>query len=233
MMYSKDKHDCPRGFEFSNEKGECVPIRGGVDDKLTQRYERYFFKEEENTMKDIDKLVDEAFDGGFTNFAKSRKVEKKVDMILDSMVEEEDDRNISTTGKPYDHPIKMKVVPSIDGSVEVRKEEMPMKGSGEEFEDSEYEEGPSKPDNPKKMANDINHVPNQKAGNLIKSVRDELSEGMIWQMIAEMRKDAGYKAYFKKMLSKYGYNSPADIPAEKKKDFFNAVDRNWKSKKEK
>jgi len=184
-------------------------------------------------MTDIDKLVDEAFDGGFTNFAKTRKVERKVDRILDSMVEDDVDENIST-GRPYDHPIKMKVVPSIDGSVELRSEDMAMGPASDDsdFDESKYDEGPAKDDSTQKMSNDINHVPNQKAGQLFKSVRDELSEGMIWQMIAEMRKDDKYKSYFKTMLKKYGYNSPADIPKEKKKDFFNAVDSGWKASHE-
>jgi len=40
-----------------------------------------------------------------------------------------------------------------------------------------------------------------------------------------------YRAYFKTMLKKHGYNSPADIPADKKKEFFNAVDKGWKGEK--
>jgi hypothetical protein len=42
----------------------------------------------------------------------------------------------------------------------------------------------------------------------------------------------GYKAYFKSMLKKHGYDSPADIPADKKDDFFNAVDKGYKAKNE-
>jgi len=49
MLHTNDKHGCPRGFIFSKEKGECVPERSEVSDKLTQRYERYFFKEGDST----------------------------------------------------------------------------------------------------------------------------------------------------------------------------------------
>lgn len=45
-MYT-NKDGCPRGFVFDQEKDECVPDRTGVNDRLTQRYERYFFKEQE------------------------------------------------------------------------------------------------------------------------------------------------------------------------------------------
>lgn len=44
--------------------------------------------------------------------------------------------------------------------------------------------------------------------------------------------DTAYQAFFKKELAKAGYNSPADIPKDKKDDFFNKIDRGWKGKKE-
>jgi hypothetical protein len=47
----------------------------------------------------------------------------------------------------------------------------------------------------------------------------------------KMMENEDYKAYFKTMLKKYGYDSPADIPADKKKEFFNAVDKGWKGEK--
>ena len=41
-----------------------------------------------------------------------------------------------------------------------------------------------------------------------------------------------YKAHFRAMMAKQGYNSPGDIPAEKKKEFFASVDRSWHAKDE-
>ena len=249
-MYGKGKHGCPRGFEWSESKKECIPERLGVEDKLTVKSERYFFKNEVNKMTNtikengcpkgsvwcpmrkkcipeeemkskgqgkgpvgvpknegIDQLVDEVFDGGFNQFGKVRKSEKQIDMILDKV--DLGKGTINTTGRPYDHPIKMRVKVDVD----------------------ECEE-PSKNDNPKKISNDINHVPDQDVGDLLKSVHDELSEAQIWKMIAEMRISEDYKSYFSSMLKKHGYKSPADIPADKKKEFFNAIDAGWKGKKE-
>jgi len=34
------------------------------------------------------------------------------------------------------------------------------------------------------------------------------------------------------MLNKFGVNSPTELSGEKKKEFFNQVDKKWKSKKE-
>ena len=41
-----------------------------------------------------------------------------------------------------------------------------------------------------------------------------------------------YQAYFKKMLKKYKVDSPASLDKDKKKEFFNAVDKGWKAKSE-
>jgi len=228
-MYGKGKHGCPRGFEWSESKKECIPERLGVEDKLKKENERYFFKEE-NTMDNVNKLVDEVFDGGFSQFGKVRSSEKQIDLILDKV--DLGKGTINTTGRPYDHPIKARVEPTIDVEDNIDECVGPMM-DGENFEGSEYDSGPSKNDDPKKISNDINHVPNQNVGGLLKSIHGEISEAQIWKMIAEMRINEDYKAYFSSMLKKHGYKSPADIPADKKKEFFNAVDAGWKGKKEK
>lgn len=41
-----------------------------------------------------------------------------------------------------------------------------------------------------------------------------------------------YKTYFKNKLKDFGYDSPADIPDDKKKEFFNSVDKGWKANNE-
>ena len=41
-----------------------------------------------------------------------------------------------------------------------------------------------------------------------------------------------YKKYFASMLKKWNVSSPKDIPADKKDDFFKAVDKGYKAKNE-
>lgn len=234
----KDKQGCPRGFKWCPMKKECVPDRTEVADKLMVKAERYFFKEGVLTESEVDELVDEVFAGGFAHFGKVRKAEKKIDRLLDAV-------NINTTGRPYDHPIKMKVVSTPDGDVEVNVADNvgatsrpkgdigecsgPLMGEGDNFEGSEYDGGEqaAKEDDPKKLSNKINTVPNQNVDGLRKSLHAELGESIIWKMIAEARKDPAYKAYFQKALNKHGYKSPADIPPAKKANFFNAIDKGW------
>lgn len=235
-MYSKGKHGCPRGFKWCDKKEECIPEGTEASDKLKIEYQRYFFKEG-NTMDNIDKLVDEVFSGGFHTFGRVRKAEKKIDMLLDNV--DLGKGSINTTGRPYDHPIKMKVVTTPDGKAEINIDDNvaatveggtleecgmgPMMNEDDGFADSEYDEGPAKEDDPKKVSNDINHVPNQKVGGLLKSVHDELSEATVWQMVAEMRKDVRYKRFFVSMMKENGFSSLDELPVE----FVDAVNNAW------
>ena len=50
--------------------------------------------------------------------------------------------------------------------------------------------------------------------------------------LQEESTDSDYETYFRGMLKKHGYDSPADIPDDKKDDFFNAVDAGYKAKNE-
>ena len=42
-----------------------------------------------------------------------------------------------------------------------------------------------------------------------------------------------YKKFFQSALKKFGAKSPSDLEGDKKKEFYNYVDKNWKSDKEK
>ena len=48
---------------------------------------------------------------------------------------------------------------------------------------------------------------------------------------AEGDKEA-YQAFFKKMLKKFGVSSPDELEGDKKKEFFNAVEKGWKADNE-
>jgi len=47
----------------------------------------------------------------------------------------------------------------------------------------------------------------------------------------EEGKDEEYEKFFKKALEKFGVDSPAELEGEKKKEFFDYVDKNWKGEK--
>ena len=52
------------------------------------------------------------------------------------------------------------------------------------------------------------------------------------QTIFKEDSSEAYKKYFDSMLKKWNVSSPKDIPADKKDDFFKAVDKGYKAKKE-
>ena len=49
----------------------------------------------------------------------------------------------------------------------------------------------------------------------------------------EMEGGSGYDAFFKKAMKKFGISSPADLKTdEKKKEFFDYIDKNFTAKNE-
>ena len=66
----------------------------------------------------------------------------------------------------------------------------------------------------------------------INGVHQVLQEAWSIALIEESEKGKAYDAYFKKQLSKCGYDSVDDIPKDKKDEFFNKVDADWNSKDE-
>lgn len=63
----------------------------------------------------------------------------------------------------------------------------------------------------------------------------ERMESEVDPRITEARKVGGpeYDKFFRAMLKKWGIKSFKDLPKNKQKDFFDAVDKGWNSKKEK
>ena len=59
-----------------------------------------------------------------------------------------------------------------------------------------------------------------------------ISESEVIDIMVDILESEDYKAYFRAKLRDAGYDSPADIPDDKKKEFFKAVDRGWKSEDE-
>jgi len=235
---------CPRGFYWCAKSKECKPDRGGVEDKLMVKAERYFFKEDtcpdgsvwcpmkkkcipEKEMKSMGHGKGKGFGKGKGPVGVPKKEDITMDKI-DTLVDEVFDGGFHQFGKVR------KAETQIDKILDLMVSECggpPM--NEERFEASEYDDdAPAKEDDSRKLANDINTVPNQDTATLLKSVHDELSEAQVWKTIAEMRINENYKKYFKLMLKKHGYSSPADIPADKKKAFFNSVDKGWKGMKE-
>jgi hypothetical protein len=65
----------------------------------------------------------------------------------------------------------------------------------------------------------------------IKEIKKEL-EGVIGDFNRRLSEEGSYETYFQTMLTKWGVKSPTDLPEDKKKEFFDAVNSGWKSSDE-
>lgn len=66
-----------------------------------------------------------------------------------------------------------------------------------------------------------------------KSTEQLVYEGMLKKRaLEESKKSKEYQEFFDKKLKKYGVDSPEDLDDEKKKKFFDEVDREWKGENE-
>ena len=51
-------------------------------------------------------------------------------------------------------------------------------------------------------------------------------------MLMDIMEEGDYEEFFRKALAKFGVSSPDELDDEKKKDFFNYVDKNYKADNE-
>ena len=75
----------------------------------------------------------------------------------------------------------------------------------------------------------------QGAGQVFKEImQQKVADRLDVERRTIFKEDAGeaYKKHFNSMLKKWNVSSPADIPADKKDDFFKAVDAGYKAKNE-
>jgi len=199
-------------------------------------------KREELIMHKLNRassLIDQIFDEGFENYTRVKDAEMHVDYLLDMCGVPHHRKKLKenmgspgssmlSTSRPYDHPKKLRIKVDIDDIETDMSECGPVQGEEYpgEFEGASPnnlpEEEPAKEMTPQKKQNKINTVPNQDAAGLLAAIKGEMMKESSPQ----------YKAYFDSMLKKYGVSSPAQLPKEKKREFFNAVDKGWKGLKE-
>lgn len=51
-------------------------------------------------------------------------------------------------------------------------------------------------------------------------------------IIKRLQEDTAYQEFFKKAMDKFGISSIGDLQGDKKKEFFNYIDKNYKAEKE-
>jgi len=61
---------------------------------------------------------------------------------------------------------------------------------------------------------------------------DEEHKDSVAEAYKKMFNEESYKEFFNKKLKEYGVSSPDELDDEKKKEFFNMIDKEWKGEKE-
>lgn len=188
------------------------------------------------------RLINQIFDEGFENYTNVKSAERHVDYLLDmcgvphhkNKLKENMGGGMGMITRPYDHPkqVNIRAIINVDSDDIEIENDMSECGpiQGEEYPgdfegaspNNLPEEEPAKEMTPQKKQNKINTVPNQDAAGLLAAIKGEMMKESSPQ----------YKAYFDSMLKKYGVSSPAQLPKEKKREFFNAIDKGWKGLKE-
>ena len=51
-------------------------------------------------------------------------------------------------------------------------------------------------------------------------------------IVRRLQEDTAYQEFFKKAMNKFGISSIGELDGEKKKEFFNYIDKNYKAEKE-
>lgn len=158
--------------------------------------------QEEIIMGKSDKaveLVDTIFDEGFELYNKGKTAERHIDYLLDmcgaphhkkKLKEESEPPSLtmSTIGRPYDAPRKIRVKALVD--VNVDEDQIDIKECGPiegepypgDFEGAAPNElpaeEPAKEMTPQKLQNKINTVPNQNAAGLLAAIKGEMVKEM-------------------------------------------------------
>jgi len=92
------------------------------------------------------------------------------------------------------------------------------------------------------LENKLQNAPDQDLSALHKTLYDELTKDSLHskseetmgealeQLLGENQEE--YRAYFKSMMKKWNITSPSQLDTDKRKKFFDAVDKGWKAKNE-
>jgi hypothetical protein len=219
---------------IKNIGGDYRGRRGMVNTKMNRRLGLDKFKKAidklEKRVEDTDSP--EAFDiketFGFADFPERKKrIMKRLIELIGKIGKP---AHMGSTipqvgpGRPYDHPISNRLA---------RGSTSPTPKGGEEMDWKEQ-----------KLKNTIGHVPEEDAEEHMQKIEDEMSEAfdqylefhidrkmdIVHEVHGKDYPDTkeGYQAFFRAMMKKHGITSIGDLSDEKKKEFFNKVDKHWK-----
>ncbi len=79
----------------------------------------------------------------------------------------------------------------------------------------------------------VDQILMSKVGISLNEKRKTLGDSLVSKKNIEEQDDAEYDAFFRKAMKKFGISSPDELDSdEKKKEFFDYIDKNYKAKNE-
>jgi hypothetical protein len=251
---------CPRGFRWCSKKQKCIPE--GEKDRLKMERGRYFFKEDKQMDNKISKELNQEISSStilgagivglgaaaianrvayckekykddaskakkcvFWYVKKEKEKAKKKDKVKEAH---------ELVDTVFDEPAEFKkagVNREADEMVDVILDNCGKDHSVEEVENQ--------------LQNAPTDDPGEEEDRLKADIggEDEVTPGgedeseiegavNVFDNMLKLNEATAYQKFFQAKLKSMGVNSPAALPTDKKKAFFNAVDKEWKAKKE-
>jgi len=78
----------------------------------------------------------------------------------------------------------------------------------------------------KEDENALDNVPNEEPEEEMDALKKDIAESL------KFIEESEYQKYFETMMKKFGVTKPSELKGDKKKEFFDAVDKGWKGEKE-
>ena len=228
---------CKPGYVWCPNSKKCIPEEEQKSKGQGKGMGRGKGKGPIGTPNKADQLVDEILLGNYSLFKKLEEADSSLDKFLDEIE------------NSIDH-VPDQDLPELQQSVE---DEL-TKDSNDAVEEKLmlFKEGMSKPEMKAKMkaiaakCKKATKEPSQMKACMAKGMKSMYHEWMVSQLPVDkitpieeqmlesvkLLSEDAYKEFFKKMLNKFGVKTPSELSDEKKKEFFNAVDKGWKATKE-
>jgi len=152
--------------------------------------------------------------------SKTKEAEQLVDLILDGSYIQVKEANKKTD----------KILDQITGPPPMKDEEDIEEGEGEikEPESNVIDEVPDK--NIATIKKDIEKEVTEQ--DEVAGDEEEKEEDLEEKCKEGLKEETEYQKFFKRKLADMGVKSPAELSDEKKKEFFNVIDKEWKAEKE-
>ena len=216
------KNKCPKGQVWCPITKKCIPEEQQKSQGKGRGMARgkgkgpLGFPTKEEIFMSVDMLVDEILLGDYDTYKKVNEAIDAVDQLLNMIQEDikvvsEKVSDISLFEKDLTNPAMKKKMRSLAAKC---------KGIQDEKQRQKCLRGVM-----------MKVHKEWKIERVLQTAKTPLEEKMV-ASVKLLISEEDYKTFFKSMMKKWNINSPSELSDDKKKEFFDVVDKEWKAKKE-